>query len=118
MGLARNCLEILRSRQNPSAELAFDTLTDTLFPYTTLFRSVATVGRHAVDDDVLVILVGEIPLNSFVGAVRITDQDRETLLDHGVDAGLDLGAEARQLAGSGDEDLCQDRKSTRLNSSH
>ena len=43
------------------------------------------------------ILVGEIQLNSLVGAVRIPNQDRETLLDHGVDTCIELGAEARQL---------------------
>lgn len=46
---------------------------------------------HAMDDDVSIILVGEIKLNSLVGPVHIANQDNETLFDHGVDAPLDVG---------------------------
>src|SRR3712207_8889670 len=74
----------------------------TLFPYTTLFRSLAGrgVGRHPVD------LVGD------VDGLRL----RGLVVDHVVDrpdvVGLHVVAEARR------ERADRDRKSTRLNSSH
>src|SRR5258708_30444402 len=61
----------------------------TLFPYTTLFRSIATSGAHPLFPDLKIIR----------GAPA---QDLQ----------FALAADARRLAGR------QDRKSTRLNSSH
>src|SRR2546430_12977237 len=70
----------------------------TLFPYTTLFRSVAVSGGHG-DDVVQVGIAGRIEwVQVIVGAVVATGCDEE-------DARI-------PRAGDGD------RKSTRLNSSH
>src|SRR5690242_20966568 len=77
----------------------------TLFPYTTLFRSLRQIG------------------------CRVGDRRRHLVADRGFSDGLDVhrvvaagDREARQVEGvrAGREvtERCQDRKSTRLNSSH
>jgi hypothetical protein len=70
---------------------------------------VATFAIHAVDDGVAVSLFGKVALNGLVGAVCIADQDREALLNHGVDPTLHFRVEARQAARPSDEDLCDVR---------
>src|SRR2546422_5979174 len=71
----------------------------TLFPYTTLFRSPARVGRHGVQP--LLAPQG--------GAVAVPHEHRDM---------IDAGAQREELLK--DDALVgpQDRKSTRLNSSH
>src|SRR3546814_15515448 len=89
------------------------TRTDTLFPYTTLFRSVQVVTREP-DDTVLGVVV----------VIGVLGQ-----LDRGVDqeCAEDVEDPGELLDGhraEGDEDAAEDqrqdedRKSTRLNSSH
>src|SRR2546427_8210889 len=75
----------------------------TLFPYTTLFRSLAREERHleqpAVDQD--------------VGTVR--QGDRRHAAEHPLDRALEQERAADESVGGADQ---ADRKSTRLNSSH
>src|SRR3546814_13797532 len=83
------------------------TLTDTLFPYTTLFRSGVFLGDGSD--------VADVHLDREVGVVR-----RVRLADRGHDDRVDEGRHRaavdhpRRLLELGAED----RKSTRLNSSH
>src|SRR3712207_8626376 len=69
----------------------------TLFPYTTLFRSVFVAGHSGQDETGFYIVYGD---------ERLSDVEYAHLIDHNID-------EHPQLWGS-----AQDRKSTRLNSSH
>src|SRR3546814_17654233 len=89
------------------------TRTDTLFPYTTLFRSLTTdavVARELalVDEPGVVELLQEDPDALFVALLRGADE----VVVGDVD-GLEQG-----LPGALDELVGPDRKSTRLNSSH
>src|SRR3546814_11971675 len=89
------------------------TRTDTLFPYTTLFRSV-----HAGRDHVLRDVEAE-------RLVRLQERSAERDVagqadgvGPAVDGGLQLRRQVGRAGGSGDHLVLQDRKSTRLNSSH
>src|SRR3546814_19055154 len=81
------------------------TRTDTLFPYTTLFRSLAVLG---------------LDVGHRVGAALVADQQRVELGE--VARALRLGADAHEATvgrvGPAGGDALGDRKSTRLNSSH
>src|SRR5688572_32715270 len=74
----------------------------TLFPYTTLFRSVGDLFPVRVDglDCEQLHLPGKPDPGMFLEAARRR------------------GAETRNMPGSGFPGRCRDRKSTRLNSSH
>src|SRR5256885_11222899 len=74
----------------------------TLFPYTTLFRSIHEVGELAGEMFIVMELVEGKPLNALVGGAGLPI---ESVLRYGVQI-------AAALTHS------QDRKSTRLNSSH
>src|SRR3712207_7083521 len=74
----------------------------TLFPYTTLFRSVGVAGADGDDLDALLAGLGGLPDGALGGVGVAVGQDHDV-------AGAVGGPEA--VAG-------QDRKSTRLNSSH
>src|SRR3546814_16151965 len=78
------CVFFLMIRRPPRS-----TRTDTLFPYTTLFRSV--VIHHAVD------------------ALDLVDDARRAAAEKACVEGVDVGAQEIERL---------DRKSTRLNSSH
>src|SRR3712207_8870780 len=80
----------------------------TLFPYTTLFRS-AGIGAITVMAGAIDVSVSAIPVAGLVG------------LGVGVDYALFVVARYRENRSSGQSNeraLAQDRKSTRLNSSH
>src|SRR3712207_8840935 len=79
----------------------------TLFPYTTLFRSVRQPLRHVVDRGVLAVHSAE----------RVVDVD---VGEGGQPVGqlVPLAVVLRRLRGLEAHVLQQDRKSTRLNSSH
>src|SRR3546814_15790363 len=91
------------------------TRTDTLFPYTTLFRSVAHLGRsqlaqHLVAGCIALDHVGDEP------GVVLDVARRRVDAEH-------LEAQADELRGHGPAEATEaedeeDRKSTRLNSSH
>src|SRR3546814_12669936 len=106
------------------------TRTDTLFPYTTLFRSCTAISRvivlNSLHDDLTEALVQAIKKikvgpawdpEATMGPL-ITDEHRVSVL-RTLAAGLSDGGQmclgGRVLE---DGDLVQDRKSTRLNSSH
>src|SRR3546814_18501991 len=91
------------------------TRTDTLFPYTTLFRSIGHEildhlhMRQRIDPDVALHVVDELGAGERVGAVDV----------HRAASADSLAAGAAE--GQGRIDLVldlEDRKSTRLNSSH
>jgi len=42
-------------------------------------------------------LIRQVSLDGFIGAIRIADEDLEALIDHRVDAALDLSGEAGDL---------------------
>src|SRR3546814_14991195 len=94
----------LRIRRPPRS-----TRTDTLFPYTTLFRSVPAHGRITrrilPSAPSIVVEAGDI----LCGAARRTDAGRRVVV-----VGISERDAEQQLAGFAP----QDRKSTRLNSSH
>src|SRR3546814_14121341 len=93
------------------------TRTDTLFPYTTLFRSV----QHgaAIDDGAIIEMADHLASNETVmrALAQLDFDGRETTRDR-VEASLD----AAIVDGEDDFDsfdaFDRDRKSTRLNSSH
>src|SRR3546814_11386742 len=101
------------------------TLTDTLFPYTTLFRSEA-------DDLRALGLLEDLEGDAGAGDRRRTDRHAALVTDHQhlveLDRGTGLGHELLDLdhvargdlvlLAAGFYDCEQDRKSTRLNSSH
>src|SRR3712207_9124076 len=74
----------------------------TLFPYTTLFRSMHTVIRHVLDDDEFLEVQPLFAPNILVGFGRV----------EGRPVGI-VANQPTQFAGT-----LEDRKSTRLNSSH
>src|SRR5258708_21819301 len=78
----------------------------TLFPYTTLFRSLAG-GDEGLDQ--VVLLADEVQVAHVAGRVRTGFLGKLFTLAHGADD--DVGP-------SGNFDDLLDRKSTRLNSSH
>src|SRR3712207_8934291 len=76
----------------------------TLFPYTTLFRSLGAPGARGCDNSAGVLLeeLGDLGRQVEVGRVEL----------------LLLGGEAEGVGGRSSRLLRRDRKSTRLNSSH
>src|SRR3546814_17321401 len=87
------------------------TRTDTLFPYTTLFRSVAMTARTLFDkiwDSHVVADLGD--------DTALLHIDRHIMHDLGGGAGLRRIAELGHTVRN--PELTLDRKSTRLNSSH
>src|SRR3546814_4597059 len=97
------------------------TRTDTLFPYTTLFRSPGE-GAAADEENILGVNLDEFLLRIFAAALRCDIRNRsfddfqQRLLNaFAGNIASDRGAVAlaRDLI-----DLVEDRKSTRLNSSH
>src|SRR3546814_9213383 len=115
------------------------TRTDTLFPYTTLFRSGAAAravdhGAHHVGGDREAdadraagaridrrVDADEAAVEGDQGAARVARIDRRVGLDEEAEVGdADLGARQRRDDAAGDRlsDAEGDRKSTRLNSSH
>src|SRR2546422_3285463 len=74
----------------------------TLFPYTTLFRSIAVVP---------------LPLQVSGGAARLVEVE-EPLVRHGAHDGVVPGVGAQPIRPARRKHQQQDRKSTRLNSSH
>src|SRR3546814_14975877 len=83
------------------------TRTDTLFPYTTLFRSAVDADADQHDDDGIEVLVGHLQQPHPEDDQRDDQHHQEHVADKeaGHDAPEDVG-------------VVQDRKSTRLNSSH
>src|SRR3546814_4338336 len=112
------------------------TRTDTLFPYTTLFRSDARMPRRhdAVGDELPLARRSEMAVDAHPRAhhrvfqlAKARAQIGEMLLAHlgiGVGGGADPGIMAGDPAAGGAvtrfarHPLLEDRKSTRLNSSH
>src|SRR3546814_13138078 len=90
------------------------TLTDTLFPYTTLFRSRPDDHRAAVPGRDRVGCDGRVPAD--IGPLRVL------LRSLALEAAADQGRAAAGVARDVDLGILQqrhlDRKSTRLNSSH
>src|SRR3546814_9585355 len=104
------------------------TRTDTLFPYTTLFRSLHRLRRHAakhfdaglrgnVRDHMLVCIVDD-----EVWALQLEPDCQRAILDHVLEPrGYFVRRSVTTEHGQREFDLrrqLQDRKSTRLNSSH
>src|SRR3546814_15599954 len=89
------------------------TRTDTLFPYTTLFRSQSRRGNRLFE-----LGLGDVAL-AFSAASSKTDQIRiaELVAAHGREGFAAAWLQNRSLAWAA-ELLPPDRKSTRLNSSH
>src|SRR3546814_18813701 len=89
------------------------TLTDTLFPYTTLFRSGA---KDFIEGGHRIALDGDLPVNTGGGALSAGRLHAYGAV-HEACTQLWGRAGARQV--KGDPHVCAtDRKSTRLNSSH
>src|SRR3546814_20856675 len=110
------CFFVLMTRRPPRS-----TRTDTLFPYTTLFRSPLEHAEHVVGDQNLPVALrrGADADGRAGDLLRDLDRDR---FEHALD-------DDREGAGLGDGDrvlddrarfllALADRKSTRLNSSH
>src|SRR3546814_12719952 len=102
------------------------TRTDTLFPYTTLFRSVRTVDARRIIDEVCVDAPAA---RGIFDSARLGDAKVRPFADHprakvaAVDAMQVIGAVAHLAVGFRcplhiGADAPEDRKSTRLNSSH
>src|SRR3546814_8050872 len=90
------------------------TRTDTLFPYTTLFRSVG-LRRVLVVDRLAGVLLQVQALDADLAGLAVLEVEHDgPLADDGVKVLRDLIA-LRQV---GVEVVLADRKSTRLNSSH
>src|SRR3546814_15378155 len=90
------------------------TRNDTLFPYTTLFRSEAVEKRRTFDEKMRVMFTGE-----SIGAMVLdidggVPEGRIACQDFGCDR-LEIGVRTFGLIGQCGK---EDRKSTRLNSSH
>ena len=49
-------------------------------------------------EDVRIRLVGKVPLDRFVGAVGVADENLKALLDHRVETTPDLGGKPRERA--------------------
>src|SRR3546814_5398675 len=100
------------------------TRTDTLFPYTTLFRSVLRVGRESLDG-VALRVDGDEDRQHGLGLVRRLLRQQVEPLGHGAERGrADVWAvgvaevDQRVMALKVGFAAALDRKSTRLNSSH
>src|SRR3546814_18945690 len=96
------------------------TRTDTLYPYTTLFRSVRN-GFDRVDHLLLSIRSGEVQAGQNVFVVQGALGDPAHRRAHmRTDAAVATEVEAsfREIAALDQDRSSQDRKSTRLNSSH
>src|SRR3546814_19543737 len=95
------------------------TRTDTLFPYTTLFRSGAVVEEGLLQAPSIGIagqpLDGGDPAALGLAAGQQTGAELLAVDQHG--AGAAVAGAAADL-GAGEAELVADRKSTRLNSSH
>src|SRR3712207_9482362 len=87
----------------------------TLFPYTTLFRSVANGGRV----DLVARYASLLPVTVISEVLGVPVAMREQFLAWGDGAtpSLDMGVDLRTHR-SVERNLGEDRKSTRLNSSH
>src|SRR3546814_15507883 len=87
--------------------------TDTLFPYTTLFRSHEHRAALGQDGPRAQLRLGEgggeiaVDAHDFAGALHFRREDR-----------IDAGEAGEGEDGFLDRDMTEDRKSTRLNSSH
>src|SRR3546814_12039188 len=89
------------------------TRTDTLFPYTTLFRSVAVLAQT----------VDGLDLPAVLSRGEAADPDAEALVREVARRGEEMREDAKSAADGGNRNLRDnkgilDRKSTRLNSSH
>src|SRR3546814_20743673 len=95
------------------------TLTATLFPYPTLFRSVAALQSRAVEDGGIGRLVGAEQVDGDA-VVEIQVALDGGQVDHagGAHSGRVVGLELLHDFAGALDDARQDRKSTRLNSSH
>src|SRR3546814_4134179 len=97
------------------------TRTDTLLPYTTLFRSAEHADRRLADDAALVGAVMAHGPKAQAGDMAddlAADGQRIVLADLHVEQRRVLGQAAGQRAGAPVDETLGDRKSTRLNSSH
>src|SRR3546814_5994329 len=98
------------------------TRTDTLFPYTTLFRSEGDAARRQGEAKfVLDGLVGAQDEQAEVGAQadpRVRPECHPFLVEDERGVGLGNGGSAHDRPPEGANPLAGDRKSTRLNSSH
>src|SRR3546814_6531749 len=101
------------------------TRTDTLFPYTTLFRSLLRSFRRSLGQDAM-LLIGmdrikdvSILIPAYDDAAGVTAQFNLNLLAR-INRELDgtIALDAFRHVASWNDDLARDRKSTRLNSSH
>src|SRR3546814_14808170 len=90
------------------------TRTDTLFPYTSRFRSVVPTGATPVGNDRMSTTP---PLRAAIYARYSTDKQRETAIDDQV-RGCTRLCEQRGYVQVETYSDAADRKSTRLNSSH
>src|SRR3546814_20222710 len=89
------------------------TLTDTLFPYTTLFRSLALRGVEVTSDQKLLLVTGSTALATGVYYTAASAVQRKWPTVGRVLLGSKKTPTYSLPAGGG-----ADRKSTRLNSSH
>src|SRR3546814_1189117 len=95
------------------------TRTDTLFPYTSLFRSRL---RELLLDFLDLAVLEDLQLAEegphLVGGLVLADQPGAALGGRGGDAGFQLFAAVVERLDALRHRIAQDRKSTRLNSSH
>src|SRR3546814_16293847 len=90
------------------------TRTDTLFPYTTLFRSGSQAARLALDRDAITVAAGRVG-DAVVALDRRMAGD---LQPEGEILASPVAHDRTAIFGFEDERGDEDRKSTRLNSSH
>src|SRR3546814_18407347 len=97
------------------------TRTDTLFPYTTLFRSPHLPLRPVKYDFEAVRTILQRHVDEFIAPVAIGAREGEQLpvaIEFGVPARGQVAAKIGLVERVGTLDRAVDRKSTRLNSSH
>src|SRR3546814_3420812 len=95
------------------------TRTDTLFPYTTLFRSLArTVEYFRIPRSVLTICLGKSTYARCGIIVNVTPLEPEWEGHVTLEFSNSTPLPAKIYAGEGCAQMLLDRKSTRLNSSH